>query len=301
MQQLTNCPVCNSTNIRFQFMAGEARHPYDPPKWSAYGCEDCGLVFANPRPTWQELSDYHKPDFQCYNAIDEDEEAFYEEAIKSGEFRHIPVPVGKSLLDVGCGGGSFLRIFKRLGVAVTKGVEPSEAAAAAGRASGTDIFTGTLEDYLEQVGSEEKFDVIMCSHVLGSTPCPVETLDAMRQLLAPDGYICVYVPNAECDSAQEMGWRWHSFDFPYNLIQYKSKTLALAGERAGLAVKRHYTYSLPASVTYSICLHNRYKWFIPHKVTRWFLSEDRVKHIAQELDEQGKGESVMMEFCHPQG
>ena len=105
MEQLKNCPVCDSMDIRFHLMAGEARHPYNPPKWSVYKCNHCSTVFANPRPTWAELSDYHQPNFQCYNAIDEEEEALYEEAIRTGEFRHIPVPIGKSLLDVGCGGG----------------------------------------------------------------------------------------------------------------------------------------------------------------------------------------------------
>lgn len=298
MQRLTTCPVCDSGKFRFRFKAGEARHPRVSPKWSVDGCENCGLIFANPRPTWEELSDYHKPDFQCYNAIDENEESLYEEALRSGSFRHIPIPVGKALLDVGCGGGSFLRIFKRLGVAVAKGIEPSEAAAAAGRACGTDIFTGTLEEYVAQKGNEQTFDVIMCSHVLGSTPQPVETLNCMRQLLAPDGYICIYVPNADCESARLLGWRWHSFDFPYNLIQYTAKNLALAGERAGLVVRRHYTYSLPASVEYSICLRNR-RAFIPHGLTRRFLTQEKVQRIAQELDKKGVGEAIMMEFGHP--
>jgi SAM-dependent methyltransferase len=46
------------------------------------------------------------------------------------------------LLEVGCGGGSFLQAFKKLGVEVV-GIEPSSSAAAA-RESGIDVFTGTV-------------------------------------------------------------------------------------------------------------------------------------------------------------
>jgi SAM-dependent methyltransferase len=286
-------------NIGYRFQAGEARQPYNPPRWSVFGCDDCGLIFVNPRPTWEELSDYHQPTFQCYNAIDQNEDHLLEEALHSGQFRHIPVPVGKRLLDVGCGGGSFLRIFKQMGVAEVKGVEPSEAAAAAGRACGTDIFTGTLEEYVEQEGCDHKYDVITCSHVLGSTPQPVETLSAMQKLLAPNGYIAIFVPNYACAAAQELSWRWHSFDLPYNLIQYTSKNLAIAGERAGLMVRRHYTYSLPEAVAYSICLQRRHRWATPHSITRKFLSEKYVRQIAADLDSRGEGEAIMMEFCHP--
>jgi 2-polyprenyl-3-methyl-5-hydroxy-6-metoxy-1,4-benzoquinol methylase len=77
------------------------------------------------------------------------------------------------LLDVGCGGGSFLQVFKKLGVEVA-GIEPRSSAAA--RECGIDVFTGTVEEYIAKNGTDEKFDVILCSHVLGATPFPVETL-----------------------------------------------------------------------------------------------------------------------------
>ena len=46
------------------------------------------------------------------------------------------------MLDVGCGGGSFLQVFKKVGVEAA-GIEPSSSAAAA-RECGIDVFTGTV-------------------------------------------------------------------------------------------------------------------------------------------------------------
>ena len=298
MQQYTNCPVCSSKNISFQYMAGTARKPKEPPKWPVNRCEDCGLVFVNPRPTWDELSDYYPSGWQCYNTYVSDEEDVVKEAKELNEYRHIPIPVGKRLLDVGCGGGSFLQVFKKLGVEVA-GIEPSASAAAAARECGIDVFTGTVEEYIAKNGTDQKFDVILCSHVLGATPFPVETLDGMRQLLAPNGYIWVAVPNADSEYARKLGWRWHSSDYPYNLINYTPKTLGLAGEKAGLVVQRNYTYSLPQSLIYSICLWRRYRWFVPHKVTASLLTDEVIKRKTKEMDSRNEGEAIIMEFCHP--
>jgi SAM-dependent methyltransferase len=200
---------------------------------------------------------------------------------------------------VGCGGGSFLQVLKKLGVEV-KGVDLGVSATAAARDSGLDVFTGTLEEYIAQHSTDEKFDVITCSHVLMATPSPVETLDCMRQLLAPNGYIWVAVPNADCESARELGWRWHSTYFPRNIIQFSPKTLSKAGELAGLEIRRQSTYSFPEAVGYSLCLRWRHRWFIPHQISRRLLSENSLKRAAQELDSRNEGEAILMEFCHPQ-
>ena len=79
MLQLKNCPVCNSQNIRFLNQAGTSDAPKEPLKWSVGGCDDCGLRFLNPQPTWEELIPYYPPDYMCYTTSVEDEERVVEE------------------------------------------------------------------------------------------------------------------------------------------------------------------------------------------------------------------------------
>ena len=95
MQKFTNCPVGSFKNISFQYIAGTARKPKEPPKWLVDRCEDCSLVFVNPRLTWDELSDYYPSDWQCYNTYVSDEEDVVKSAKQLNEYRPIPIPVGK--------------------------------------------------------------------------------------------------------------------------------------------------------------------------------------------------------------
>lgn len=298
MEQLTNCPVCNSQRISFRFTGRTIRRPSDQNVWSIYGCDDCGLRFINPQPTWDDLSSYYTSDYQCYNSLEGNDDEMFEEAKKRGKLQHIPLPDGKRLLDVGCGEGLFLRVAKRLGAEV-KGVEPSEFGSARARACGLDVFTGTLEQFIEQEGTEKKFDIITCAHVIDAVPFPVQTMDAMRQLLAPNGFIWITIPNADCEFARKLGWRWHSTDLPYHLMLFSPKTLAHAGKLAGLAVQQQYTYSLPMAVGNSLKAMLRHRWFLPQRLTRFLLSENYINSVAQKLDKRGEGEAIIIEFKHP--
>ena len=298
MQPLQNCPVCDSQQISVRFKGRTARNPSDPNVWSVYGCDDCGVKFLNPQPTWDDLSGYYTSDYQCYNSLKGDVDRMVEEAKNSGMLQHIPIPEGKRVLDVGCGDGLFLQAAKRLGAEV-KGVEPSEHGASRARACGIDVFNGTLEQYIEQEGINQQFDIITCSHVLDAVPHPVQTLEAMRQLLAPHGFIWITIPNADCEFARKLGWRWHSTDLPYHLVLFAPKTLAHAGKLAGLAVKRQYTYSLTMAVAASLAMLLSRRWFLPHKITRWWLTENYINRVAQKLDERGEGEAIVIEFKHP--
>ena len=122
----------------------------------------------------------------------------------------------------------------------------------------------------------------------------------MRQLLASNGYIWVAVPNADSEYARKLGWRWHSTDYPDNLIDYTPKTLGLAEEKVGLAVQRNYTYSLPESLIYSLCLWRRYRWFVLHKFISLVLNDEPIERKTKELGSRNEGEAILRKFCHPQ-
>jgi tRNA(1-methyladenosine) methyltransferase and related methyltransferases len=106
---------------------------------------------------------------------------------------------GDRVLDAGTGTGVLAAYLGRLGVDVTSYEIDSEFAdvarenmSLAGVADQVEIRTGDLTAALDTVGDEEPFDVL----TLDTADAPT-IIEAAQTLLAPGGYIAVYVPFVE--------------------------------------------------------------------------------------------------------
>lgn len=294
MVKLERCPSCHAGRISLRYKGKTTRNPADSAEWEVYGCHACGLGFLNPRPTWRELEPYYSSQYAAYQpshgatASDEDVIA---EARSKGTFRHIPIPEGKRVLDVGCGGGYFLRICSKLGAAV-QGVEPSPVAADQARSQGFPVFNGMLDDFT----TDERFDIITANQVLEHVPDPVATLEKMKSLLAPGGMIWLAVPNGDCIWAEKLGWQWDGADLPFHLLHFGPRSIATAAEKAGLSVKNLYTESVPWIVAYTRQKHLRTRYFIPRKLSALFITADRSAALGSKLDAETAGDNLIVEL-----
>ena len=256
----------------------------------------------NPQPEWDDLKSYYSTSYEAYDvnhgSYTDNDEKNVELAKLNGEFRHLSLPIEKKrILDVGCGGGYFLRIAKQLG-AIVAGVEPSEAGANLSKSQGLQVFHGMLNEFVKDDANANIFDIITSNHVLEHTPDPIETLKDMKKLLAPNGFIWISVPNVQCYFSQKLGKHWHSSDLPYHIQQFSPESLALAGKQAGLSVRRQYTYSLPAGTLASLRYYLRKNYFIPQRLTQMLgLVEIYItSKLAKYLDQKGLGEAIIIEF-----
>ena len=225
MKQLECCPVCESRNIHHDF-TGVCDRRDDGVSWPIFRCDDCRHGFANPQPSWEELQPYYNAAYDPYESEHglEGFEQTVAEAKQADEFRHIRIRPGLRILDVGCGGGAFLRVARELG-AVVQGVEPSSHGVATAKSSGLPVFHGQIEQFAESVGPDTKFDVVTANHVVEHHPNPSAMLKTMASLLADDGYLWLAVPNAGSWSARALKEKWHSVDLPYHLMQFNEASM----------------------------------------------------------------------------
>lgn len=300
MLQLKNCPVCRSNSIHYDYSAPTTRSEIDTRSWMVWGCGDCTHGFMNPQPSWQELAPYYASNYEAYDPNHgsvEDDERSAERARAEGRFRHIPLPTGKRLLDIGCGAGFFLRVARKLGATV-EGVEPSVYGAEQTRKSGIKVFNGTLEEYVAD-GNAKHFDIVTANHVIEHVANPVETLSIMKTLLAPKGFIWIAVPNANYPISRKLRGYWHSTDLPYHLMQFSPRSIAMAGQLAGLKVLSQKTESIPSIVAGSLRLYLRYRWWLPRRLTLSIGLIDRLwaPSVARRMDSHCSGEAVITEFA----
>ncbi|MBX7527523.1 class I SAM-dependent methyltransferase [Qipengyuania vesicularis] len=295
MKDLDTCPVCNNANLKLAYSGQSLRVASEKHKWSVSQCRDCGHGFINPQPEWDDLKHYYDSSYGAYetsHGTTADDAEVIAKARKDGEFRHLSLPIeGKKILDVGTGGGFFLRICKELGAEV-QGVEPSEVAAKIVRGQGIEVFHGMLDDF----ETDERFDIITANQVLEHTSDPVATLAKMRSLLADGGLIWIAVPNADCLWAKILGARWDGADLPYHLMQFTPSSLRKAAESAGLTVGDMQTVSVPWITRHSIRKSMREYLKVPTPVSGVLVPLSLATAIGERMDRRRTGDNMIFEL-----
>lgn len=167
-------------------------------------CRHCGLVYANPRWSTDEV-------LSAYTAVQDD--TYVEERLgREITFRHhlrqmerITGPAGgRRLLDV----GAYIGVFVEMAAAVgwrAEGVEPSEWAAAEAQQRGLAVQAGTLDSANL---SPESFDVVTMWDVIEHLSDPAGELARARRFLRPGGWLVVHTMDIDAPIARLMGARW---------------------------------------------------------------------------------------------
>jgi 2-polyprenyl-3-methyl-5-hydroxy-6-metoxy-1,4-benzoquinol methylase len=296
---MDSCPICGSAEIGLKFNGFTNRNPADGKQWPVFECRSCQHGFMNPRPEPAVLNEYYSASYTAYRpkhgSDEQDDAAVVAKAKAANEFRHIRVPAGKRVLDLGCGGGFFLNICRQLGAEV-QGIEPSPHGAEAARRQGIPVFEGTLDQFLEEHG-DQRFDVITSNHVIEHVPDPIAALAGLKSLLAPGGTMTIAVPNARSMFANALGAEWHNTDLPFHLHHFSPDSLRIAAETAGLATVEISTTSLPSATAASLQLLLRRKYYVPQKLSRRLPLMGRYsERLAVRQDARREGEALLGRF-----
>jgi SAM-dependent methyltransferase len=175
---------------------------------------------------------------------------FVERALREGEEDGI-------VLDVGCGGGLFLKMLaerrakRRVNHYV--GLDFSlDAADAAWRCNGVPAVCASLTHAPLPPSS---CAAITMFHVLEHLYDPASYLEAAHRLLRPDGRLIVQVPNAACWQFLLFGERWNGIDVPRHLIDLRASDLETLLDTCGFEILRAKHFSLrdnPAGMATSL-------------------------------------------------
>jgi SAM-dependent methyltransferase len=188
-------------------------------------CRCCGLIYLSPRP--RDLEPYYGGGYVSHrqgaasSPLAQLRAALQRHSMVAYARRHSARKQGRAL-DVGCGPGVFLAALRGAGWDVW-GVEPgAQAAAAARRALGPQIFHGTLD------GAElpqRAFDLVTMWDVIEHLPDPGATLRKLGELLAPGGVLLIQTPRWGCPESRLFGAVWSGLDCPRHLAVFSGGTL----------------------------------------------------------------------------
>jgi len=224
-----NCDLCG----------GDETHPVYTVRDNNYGtpgtfqlaaCAACGLVYQNPRPTAVEIGAYYLTDaYHPFRAI-HDQKQPEPQALHRQRARRLTAQAGVGrVLDVGCGSGLFLLAMQQLGWTVC-GVEPNSTAVEFVRQTlQIEAYEGDIFAFPEV----ETVDLITFWDVLEHTHSPTAVLRRAFQLLKPQGYLALNVPNWASIERRLFRERWIAIDAPRHLYHFTPQTIAAMLEVSG--------------------------------------------------------------------
>jgi 2-polyprenyl-3-methyl-5-hydroxy-6-metoxy-1,4-benzoquinol methylase len=189
-----------------------------------------------------------------------------------------------SLLDIGCGQGSFLGLMAKRGWAVM-GVDFDAAAVeAAHRLYGVDVRVGTVDT---MIATGIRFDVVTASHVIEHVPDPIAFLSKCRSLLRPGGRMILRTPNVDSIGHRRYRRHWRGLEPPRHLHLFTLAALKACALKAGFKRARCFTTSVGAEGIW-IASHIAEKKgeFRPSKLTK--VEQLEVKLLGPVLALRGK-------------
>ena len=158
-----------------------------------------------------------------------------------------------TLLDVGCGTGSFARAIQADGWLVN-GTEPdSGARSVAQNRIGNKVYDQIFSSELDG----QQFSTITMWHVLEHVHRLNETLEWLNAHLKPNGLLVIAVPNPESHDAAKYGKFWAAYDVPRHLYHFTKDTMKLLLGRHSFEVKK--TLPMWFDSFYVSMLSTRYK------------------------------------------
>lgn len=242
------CPACGEAAFRTLFQCTDRLFGTTRENFLIVECRRCRLLRLFPQPDPHQLQRYYPPDYwfdPAASATDSLAQAWRRFVIRDhvrfvrGALQHLPEDA--RVLDVGCGGGLFLREL-HLPEHRAFGLDFSiDAASVAWSGNGVPAVCGALTRAPFRPAS---FGLITMFHVLEHLYDPGAYLSAAHELLIPEGRLVLQVPNAACWQFLIFGAAWNGLDVPRHLIDFRESDLEPLLEATGFEIVRRKHFSL---------------------------------------------------------
>jgi SAM-dependent methyltransferase len=220
-----NCPVCKNTNLEFLYqstdgpvmqneLCGSLKNALGQEKVSItlYGCKDCGFVFN---------ADFDSKKTKYSSGYDNTQEhsLYFSKYLMRTVKRLIKKYnlKNKSVAELGCGKGGFLKLLYENGVKKIRGFDPSFSN------HNSLIDRLVVKKYFDVKDIKNKVDFIICRHVLEHIPNPAEFIYSVSKCLKNNGVMYFELPSLEWIIKNRA-----FYDFFYEHCNYFSKSSVLA-------------------------------------------------------------------------
>jgi SAM-dependent methyltransferase len=261
--EYVNCNICNTDSTDVLFVKKD-KFRISGEDFNIVKCRNCGLIYINPRPTEEEIVRFYPDTYSWKETLKSD--LFFTKIIRKLEkmyrYQLLNYEVNKVLvytslrrgkvLDIGCGTGDRLLVFRRKGFDVY-GVEVSSSARYAKEYLDLNVLEGNL---FKASFPDNFFDIITMHNVLEHVHRPKELLWEINRILKKGGFLVIQVPNTDSLQFAIFKDRWAAVDPPRDIYYFNSRLLKITLEKEDFGV---------------VCIDYFSHWFHPPTLTSTFF------------------------------
>ena len=219
-----------------------------------------GFLETSPQPGKDQLSEYYKT--EDYISHTDSKRNLFEKAyhlVRNILLKRKITLINsfnseeKTLLDIGCGTGDFLKAAQDNDWHVS-GIEPNHSARdIANKKTNNSVFnTEKLQQF-----KERSFDIITLWHVLEHLPDLEEQIMVLKKLLKANGTLIIAVPNHKSYDAKHYKNFWAAYDVPRHLWHFNQKSIASLFESENMTLVK--TLPMKFDAYYVSLLSEKYK------------------------------------------
>ena len=249
LENITECPFCQSAGFEKHLEAQDYLTEFGI--FSIVVCNECGLLFTNPRPVPEAISSVYPS--SKYLSHQNQKNTLFERVYFGAQklmLKRKHTLVNKlvnpqsALLDIGCGIGNYASFMSSKGYYMV-GIEPSTEARAVSKTKGFKVFESLKEYHSSNLSKPQ---LISLWHVLEHQPNPFESLAQYYEMLPLNGWLIIAVPQYQSLDARFYKNKWAAYDLPRHLFHFSEKSLNRAAENAGFV--HHKTIGMPFDAFY---------------------------------------------------
>lgn len=216
------CDLCGSQQFKTRYTKPDQHSPSDF-EYSVVECQNCHMVFLNPRPPESAMVDHYTDHYHN----DRNTAYFQKRYLKQLEF--MPLGSQDKLLDIGCARGDFLAAVKAQYPGIsTYGNDPFSSGV-------SHDFIEFSNRFLPEAGYPYNFfDCISAWAVFEHLHYPRAYFEEIGRILAPQGKFIMLVTNAD----SLYGKKAYREDIPRHLFHFSPRTVEAYAQQAGLKVSK---------------------------------------------------------------
>lgn len=248
------CKICGNTNNNTAYQAREMMFG-SRDIFTYFECPRCGCLQINDIPN--NISEYYPDDYYSFsptatnqnkNPIKtflkrlKDAYAIYNHGLMGRwlfnkwpnypllALRRLSLTKNSMILDVGCGAGALLHSLKELGFKNLLGIDLYIKENIEYK-NGLQIAKKTIHEL------NGKWDLIMFHHSFEHLPNPLETLQAVSELLDKNGVCLLRIPIVPSYAWRRYKTSWVQLDAPRHFFLHSQESIRVLAEKAELKIK----------------------------------------------------------------